>query len=86
MRRARRRTEDKAVMDLLGFAEVCGLLNVFRYPGDLRRGIVSALRLAAQQLIAELSATPDVPEGTIESIQRLIALTNATLNEEHTDS
>jgi len=80
--RAGRNTEDNAVQDLLGFARVCGLLNVFRYSeGDIRQGIVFALRLAAQQWVVELSVRPDVPTGTIESIQRLIAITNTALNE-----
>lgn len=82
MQRAGRNTEDKAVMDLLGFAKVCGLLNVFRYAeGDLRREMVTALRRAAQEWVTELSAMPEVPEATIESIQRLIKLADTTLNE-----
>jgi hypothetical protein len=87
MRRAARNTENKAVMDLFGFAKVCGILNVFRYPeGELRREMAGALRRAAQELIAELSATPDEPISSIESVQHLITMTDAVLNETHTNS
>ncbi len=85
MDRAVRNTEDKAVMDLLAFAKVCGILNVFRYPeGDLRREMVFALRRAAHEWVEEFSAESD--EGSIASIQRLIAITNAILNEARSDS
>jgi hypothetical protein len=87
MHRAIRNTENKVAMDLCGFADVCGCLNVFRYPeGDIRREIVHTLRRAAQEWVTELSAMPDVPEGTIGSIQRLIAITDAVLGETPTTS
>jgi hypothetical protein len=75
--RARKNTKDNAVMDLLAFADSVGILNVFRYPeSNLRREMINALRLAAQQWVAELY---DEPDGRIELILRLIALTDAAL-------
>jgi hypothetical protein len=85
MDRAVRNTEDKAVMDILAFAKVCGDLNVFRYPeGDLRQEMVSALLRAAQEWVGELSGEPD--DGTIASIEHLIAIANAVLGEARSDS
>jgi hypothetical protein len=85
MDRATRNTEDKAVMDLFGFAKVCGILNVFRYPErDLRREMVFALKQAAPEWVGELSGEPD--DGSIAPIQRLIAITNAILNQARSDS
>jgi hypothetical protein len=79
MDRAGRNTEDMAVMDLLGFAKECGILNVFRYPeGGQRREMVSALRQAAQEWLGKLSGEPDY--GIIATIKRLIAIKDAILN------